>query len=221
MSTQKEHYEEYWDTKQGLDFFAGYERNDILPKLFQKGEHVLDVGCGDGAVGEYLVKNLKVSAVGVDISESAVKSAKERGIKAQVFDVGKSLPFKDNTFDAVFWGDNIEHLFDPKKVALEINRVLKPSGRLIISCPNMGYWRYRLHYLIFGRLADTEWSGQPPWKWGHIRFFNYQLINSFLSATGFKVSKTYGVNRRKLDHYLANVFPKLFGMIFVIEATKK
>lgn len=219
MSLIKKHYEEYWESKGHLDTFAGYERNKVLPRLFIKDENVLDLGCGDGAVGEYLVKTVGIKLKGLDISEKAIKEARRRGIDASLYDLDKPLPFKDNTFDVVFWGDNVEHLFKPEKVLAEIRRVLKIDGRLVLSCPNMGYWRYRLYYLFHGRLADSEWSGQAPWSWGHIRFFNYDLLEKFLALEGFKINKSIGVSRRRLDLPFVNFLPNIFGMIFVIEAS--
>lgn len=219
MLQVKKHYEKYWTSKYEKDTFLGYERNWVLPKFFKKGDLVLDVGCGDGAVGEYLIKNVDINVEGLDISKDAVSKAKKRGIKAKVGDLEKRFPFPNQTFDVVFWGDNAEHLFKPRDVLKEISRVLKTNGRLILSCPNMGYWRYRLHYLFRGMVPDSEYSGQPPWSWGHIRFFNKKVIENFLATEGFKIKKIVGVSRRRIDRSLLGMFPEFFGMIYVVEAS--
>lgn len=220
MSKFRTYYEKYWVSKVSPDTFSGYERNEVLPLLFRKGGHVLDVACGDGAVGEYLIKKFDTKVEGLDISPQAVKVAKKRGVNARVFDLDKRLPFKNKTFDVVFWGDNVEHLFKPEFVLKELSRVLKNDGRLILSCPNMGYWRYRLYYLFHGRLPDTEWSGSKPWSWGHIRFFNFRVLRDFLETEGFVIKRTFGISRRKPDYFLKTIFPTLFGMIFVVEALR-
>ena len=216
----KKHYEKYWNSKKSQEQFFGYERNWLLPEFFQKGEYVLDLGAGDGAVAEYLQNNVGATVEGFDISEKAASVAKKRGIKVTVGDVEKKLPYKDKTFDVVFWGDNVEHLFEPEKTLLEIKRILKPKGRLVISCPNLGYWRYRLHFLIHGSLPDTEWSGNKPWGWSHIRFFNPTIMKAFLRSNGFSIGRIDGVNKRFIDKYLAKNSPDLFGMIMLVEASK-
>lgn len=214
----KAHYEDFW-SKHKDDF--EYDRNLSLPQFFKEGEKVLDVGCGDGTVALYLKqkKNLKIS--GIDISQKAVTFAKAKGLKALVFNAEGKFPFKDDEFEAVFWGDNIEHLFDPIKTALEIKRVLMPGGRVILSCPNMGYWRYRIHYFLKGSLADTEWTGFPPWYWSHIRFFNLKIIQRFLKEAGFKFNKFIGVSSRRLDKPFVGYFPSIFGMIMIVEAYRE
>lgn len=216
----KRHYESYWSRKRKPDTFWGYERNFVLPNLFSKGEKVLDLGCGDGAVSEFLTKKLKVRVIGVDISAKAVRTARSRGVDAVRVDAEKALPFKDENFDVVFWGDNIEHLFDPEYVLKEIKRVLKKSGRLVISCPNMAYWRYRLYYLFKGSPADTEWSENPPWRWNHIRFFNISILKGLFEKHNFHITKVIGINRRRIDKFLVNFFPTFSGMILVIEAKR-
>lgn len=219
MSTKK-HYEEYWAKKRKKEDFFNYERNWILSRLFKKGESVLDLGCGDGVVAEYLQNELGNKVVGVDISKKALEIARKRGVKTRLMDVEDELPFKKEKFDSVFWGDNVEHLFNPQIVLKEIRRILKKDGRLILSCPNIGYWRYRVHFLLKGKLPDTEWTGNPSWNWSHIRFFNLRILKNFLRSEDFKFIKALGVNRRFPDKYLVNLSSSIFSMILVVEAKK-
>lgn len=212
----RKHYEKYWQGKE--DKFGGYIRNKILLKLFSKGEKVLDLGCGDGVVAEALQEKLKIEVIGMDISRAALEKAKKRGIKVVLGSSENKLPFQDQTFDAVFWGDNVEHLFSPIRTAREIRRVLKSNGRLVISCPNMGYWRYRLYFFLKGRLPDTEWTGLKSWDWSHIRFFNFSLMEEFLSHAGFNhVMRKIGISERRLDKLLLPFSNSLFGMILIME----
>lgn len=216
MNKLRKHYETYWSDKH--EEFGNYVRNKHLITFFKKGDCVLDIGCGDGVVGEYLKDNLNLKIVGIDISKHAVEKAKKRGIDARVYSSEDRLPFNDHTFDAVFWGDNIEHLFDPLKTAKEIKRVLKKEGRLIMSCPNMGYWRYRIYYFLQGCLPDTEWTNLPPWAWSHIRFFNLAILNRFIKEAGFShINKITGVSEKRLDKPFLKVLPSLFGMIIILE----
>jgi methionine biosynthesis protein MetW len=212
-------YEGYWEGKTGLEQFEDYERNQVLKKLFKSEEMVLDLASGEGAVSEFL-KNLGCEVTAFDISKEALKKAQKRGVKTVQGNVEEKLPFKDQTFDAVFWGDNVEHLFLPAKTLAEIKRVLKKDGRLIISTPNMGYWRYRLYYLFNGMVPQTEWYNINPWQWEHIRFFNQNVITSFLKQGGFKITDFFGVSSRRLDKPLMEYLPSLFGMIMVVVGQK-
>jgi methionine biosynthesis protein MetW len=216
MNKVKKHYEEYWTRDSGAG--ENYPRNKVLPQFFKVGDFILDVGCGDGEVAEYIKGKMNVRVAGIDISEVAVEKAVKKGVEARVANSEELFPFKDETFDAVFWGDNIEHLFDPIKTGREIKRVLKKNGRLILSCPNMGYWRYRLYYLYNGKLPDTEWTGHKPWAWSHIRFFNLNILELFMKEAGFKkINKVVGVSERRLDKPLISWQPAIFGMIIVLE----
>lgn len=219
MNDVKKMYEGYWNKKSGLENFEDYERNDVLRSIFKRGGKVLDLASGEGAVSEFL-KNLGCEVTAFDISEEALKKAVKRGVDVVQGDVEKKLPFKDGQFDAVFWGDNVEHLFLPEKTLKEIYRILKKSGRLIISTPNMGYWRYRIYYLFKGMVPQTEWYSKNPWDWEHIRFFNKEVMSSFLNIGNFKMVNFYGVSRRRIDKVLLNFSQSLFGMIMVVEAKK-
>jgi len=206
-----------------LTEFESYDRNLLLERFFpvvSKEVTVLDLGCGDGAVSAYLEgRGYLVTAC--DFNEAAVVAARGRGLRAvRLLNVESGLPFEDSNFDTVFWGDVIEHLFDPEGTLTEIRRVLKSGGRLILSCPNVGYLGFRFKYLFSGSIRSLELAGQAPWEQEHIRFFNFQDLHSLLSQLGFRTRKLVGVNRLWHSRTLARLWPKLFGYIQVVEAIK-
>lgn len=198
-----------------------YFRNQILHKIFTKKEKILDLACGDGATSIIIKKLSGGEVTGVDFSQYALDVAKKEGIRTIRADLEKTLPIPDTSFDTVFWGDNIEHLFNPQVTLNEIYRVLKPNGRLVLSTPNSAYWRYRLFYLVTGRIPDTEYNGKKQWDWSHIRLFDISLLQQFLQESGFSISRSWGVSGRRFDQLFTHLFPNVFGMVIVLEAYKK
>lgn len=103
-------------------------RVDVALKLLDKGDKLLDIGCGDGTLG-YFAKNKYKEVYGIDISENALKIAERRGLIAKKVNLNdEKLPFLDNYFDAVTCLDVIEHVFDPRYLIKEIHRVLRVGG---------------------------------------------------------------------------------------------
>ena len=203
------------------ELFNRYERNWVLPPLFKKGEKVLDLAGGNSIVGEYLQKKVGCRVFVYDISIAAIRDAKRRGVLGRVGSVENPLPFRKGSFDTVFWGDNIEHVFFPKDILAEIKRVLKPKGRVIISTPNQAYWRYRWYMFYYGMLPKTEGEDNQPWEWEHIRFFNRKVLKELLQVVGFRETQVLGASRRRLDRIFLKKLPDWFGMIMVVEAVKK
>ena len=131
--------------------------------------------------------------------------------------------FSADSFDTVFWGDNIEHLYNPENTINEIKRVLKFQGRLILSFPNSGWWYDRYYHLKYGKLYKSEGGTEKPWEWQHIRFFNLDIIREFIGRYGFRINKVYGVmdNKYWFQSKLTKIFPTIFGSILIIEAIKE
>lgn len=217
--TFQDFYDSRWENREHEDFFS-YERNrelvDFFPKTARK-EKVLDVGCGNGTVAHYLFEN-GYQVLGIDVSKDAVDQAKKLGIgKFFQGNVEEGLPFPAKKFDVVFLGDILEHLFNPAHVLREAKRVLKPKGRIVVSCPNMGFLVYRWHYLKTGEIPLTEGHSTEPWNTGHIRFYSVLSLGRMLSVEGFRVSRVHGAHKAGLFQVLSRIWPGLFSSIIIVE----
>lgn len=153
---------------------------------------------------------------GVDIAMNKVVLAKKRGIKARVVDIGShALPYKNNFFDVVLFTDVIEHMFDTDAALIQIYRVLKEGGLLLITTPNVASLARRI-LLLFGINPHLEYSSRYmdflPGSVGHIRYYTHQNLRNQLQRCGFKdvVTKGDRVNFQIFSSAkLAKLFPKL------------
>ncbi|MDP3888432.1 MAG: class I SAM-dependent methyltransferase [bacterium] len=214
-----EKYDSTWGNKKD-EKFAFYERNHRLDEFFSRPGKVLDLACGSGTVGLWLQKN-GFEVDGIDISQVALDLARKKGLRKVVIgDLEKPLPFPDKSFDYVFAGDILEHVINTVGLLRETERVLKDDGRLIFSVPNMGYWYYRLTYLVKGEVPKTEGLEAKPWEWEHIRFYNTRIIKELVKEVKFEFVKSVGVCRKPLDNFLAKYYPDLFASILIVEAEK-
>lgn len=188
------YYEEYWSD---AGFHPQRRMNSALEELFvtniQSGSKVLDVGCGNASVCGCWFQRRGCDYVGVDISQHAVNEARAAGVNARKIDQASQLPYPNDTFDAAVCLEVLEHLFQPDVAALEILRILKPGGVLIVTVPNAAYWRRRVE-LLFGRwnpLGD-DLSIEQPWRDPHIRFFTRSRLRAMLVSAGFVQSEVGG-----------------------------
>jgi 2-polyprenyl-3-methyl-5-hydroxy-6-metoxy-1,4-benzoquinol methylase len=155
-----------------------------LVSLVGRGKTVLDLGCLDGTVGEYLIQNQNV-VYGVDASQNAVPKAVQKGIQAKIGNLEEGLDFPDAFFDVVLAGELIEHIFDIDLLVNEVHRVLKSNGYFILSTPNLASLGRRLMLLV-NRNPHIEVSSKNAA--GHVRYFVKHTLFELLCSHGFKIS---------------------------------
>ena len=103
---------------------------------------VLDVAAGPGNLC------IKMKEKGLDVTGCDINPSKF--FKLDIVDLNKGLPYKNNMFDCVVAIEIIEHIENPYFLMREISRVLKPTGTLILSTPNIQHYLSRLRFLIKG-----------------------------------------------------------------------
>jgi SAM-dependent methyltransferase len=194
----------------------------IMPLIGKVGK-VLDVGCLDGTIGMVL-RDLGNTVSGIDASQTAVAKAKERGIDARVGNVEEPLPFPDGTFDLVFAGEIIEHIFDIDHLFAEMHRVMKPHGSLVVTTPNLAAFGRRL-LLLVNRNPNIEisFTGKAA---GHIRYFIKSSLFGLLEKHSFMpvqfTSDVVNFNRKGTvsSQLLARAFPTL-GRSLIVKAERR
>lgn len=136
----------------------------VVAEKIPAGARALDLGCGDGALLEYLRGAKGVVGRGIEKSESGVLACVRRGLSVRQGNLQEGLAdYPDKSFDVVILSQTIQYLNDPLMIMEEMLRV----GRLaIVSFPNLGYWRCRLHLLLSGRVPmapdyPQEWFEAP------------------------------------------------------------
>jgi methionine biosynthesis protein MetW len=141
-------------------------RFDLLriASLIERGEKVLDLGCGNGVLLDYLQRQKDVMGRGVEISEEGVLKCVRRGVSVRQGNLEEGLgDYPDQAFDTVILSNTLPYLDHPGFILQEMLRV---GRRAIVSFPNWGYWRCRLGLLLSGRLplppgAVPDWNGSP------------------------------------------------------------
>src|SRR4051794_19874877 len=97
---------------------------------------VLDVGCYDGQFAAQVLEQAD-ALVGVDVSESALRLAVDRGVCGVLAQLEAGLPFAGESFGTVLAAEIVEHVFDTQAVVNELARVVRPGGWLAITTPNL------------------------------------------------------------------------------------
>lgn len=135
--------------------------------LIPSGSHVLDLGCGDGALLDHLKCEKGVSGRGIEMSEAGVLACVRRGLSVRQGNLQEGLAdYPDKNFDVVILSQTLQFLDDPLMILGEMLRV----GRLaVVSFPNWGYWRCRLELLGSGRIPRAPdypqpWYDIPRWQ---------------------------------------------------------
>ena len=182
---------------------------------------VFDVGCFDGSFLLHYVKKSSCVKMGCDLSLPALKEARREQCHVHVAHLEQGFCLLDNSVDVVVAGEIIEHLIDTDLFLEEIGRVLKPGGKLILTTPNVNSLARRL-LTVIGANAFFEASPTfPAWVAGHVRFFSFGLLRSFLEARGFRVEQmqsdtiVISASGMSLPQWCVSLLPQLGRSIIV------
>ena len=144
-----------------------------IARLVPQGSRVLDLGCGNGALLDHLIRERGCSGYGVEIDDANVQACVARGVNVIQFNLEDGLAlFGDDSFDVVLQIDTLQHLRNAEVMLVETARVGRTG---IVAFPNFGHWPNRLAVLR-GRMPVTkvlpyQWFDTPNIRVGTLQDF--------------------------------------------------
>jgi methionine biosynthesis protein MetW len=216
MPQEQQFQENYWGSWDQVEVF----RHRAALDLCVQGP-VLDIGAGDGFFLALLRDRKGLAVAGLEFSEATVAKAVAKGLDVRRFDAAKTTaPFPPRSFGTVVLLDVLEHFLEPQlplKMAAELSK-----SDVVISVPNFSSVAARLQMLL-GRTPENN----KPRK-GHVYWFTWQVLRRLLNEAGLEVAEARfnAVWQSRpligpLMVRLADKFPSLFALSFVVRATKR
>ena len=194
--------------------------NDIRPDLafishwVGEGAHVLDVGCGDGAMMDYLARSKRCTGYGIEIADDKVLESTRRGINVIQHDMEQGLGlFGDNAFDTVLCLSSLQMMQHVEALLRDIVRV---GTEAIVSFPNFAHWPHRLA-LLKGRMPVSR---SLPYQWydtPNVRCATIYDFKELAEECGLEVLECVALAEGRPVHLL----PNLRGSLAVFRLRKK
>ena len=191
----------------------------IIANIIKENTNVLDVGCDDGSLMEFLKKEKNVDIRGIEISKQKVQTCISKGLTVIEGDAEFDLKqFPDKSFDYVVLGQTLQAFINPEIVIKELLRV---GRKAIVTIPNFGHWKVRLNLLVQGTMPVTkalpnEWFNTP-----NIHMCTIKDFFKFSKTINFKIFKSLALMNKNVSAinnsnlYFKNLFCELG--IFLIE----
>lgn len=149
-----------------------------------RGRRVLDVGAADGLLSAGLTaQGWRVT--GIERDPAAAEAGALHCERMVVADLAREIPAGEGPFDVIVYGDVLEHLPEPLRVLVELNRWLLPGGFVVVSVPNVAHLAIRL-LLLTGRF---EYRDRGILDRTHLRFFTARSLRAFLADAGLAIAR--------------------------------
>ena len=169
----------------------------IISEFIEKNTRVLDVGCGDGTLMEYLKTNKEIDIRGIEISKNNSQKCVGKGLSVIEGDAEKDLTqFPNGSFDFVILSQTLQAFLNPETVIQELLRIGKKA---IVTVPNFGFWKVRLHLLIKGTMPITknlpdEWYNTP-----NLHMCTIKDFYNFCHDREIKLNKAFALHNEKIS----------------------
>ena len=169
----------------------------VITELIEENSRVLDVGCGDGDLMKFLLQNKTIDIRGLEISKKNVQNCLSKGLAVIEGNAENDLSqFPNNSFDYVILSQTLQAFLNTERV---INELLRIGKRAIVTIPNFGHWKMRLHLLIKGTMPVTE---VLPYDWHNTPNLHMCSIKDFFifcEKRNIKIFRSLALNKEKIS----------------------
>ena len=192
---------------------------DLIANLVENNSKVIDIGCGNGELLNFLSKNKNSKIQGLEINQKKVNKCVSKGLSVIQGDADKDLGlYPEKSFDYVILSQTIQATLEPEKILTELTRIGK---RVIVSIPNFGFWKVRLDLLVKGKMPITSKLNSTWFETENIHLCTVSDFTDLCDQLNLKIKQTVTIasNKQKMffgkPNKLANIFAE--EAIFLIQ----
>lgn len=193
---------------------------EIIEQWIQPGSHVLDLGCGEGVLLDYLQREKKATGYGLEINPEHITACMSRGVSVieQNLDTQGLQNFEDQTFDVVLMTQALQAVRRPDLV---LDEMLRLGREGIVTFPNFAHWRLRWYLMSRGRMPESE---TLPYKWyntPNIHLCTFKDFEALCHRKKFRIRNRTVVDGEQRDRWLSRLWPNMLGQVAIYRITRQ
>jgi methionine biosynthesis protein MetW len=180
----------------------------IIESWITDNSKVIDFGCGDGSLLQFLINNKNVNGYGVEIDHEKIQQCVEKGLSVIEQDIDEGIQdFVSSNFDFAIMASSIQCLKNPH---IALGRMLDLSKQCVVTLPNLGYWRCRLN-LLSGKMPVTPNLPSSWYETDNLHLCTIKDFEKLCADKGFVINKKIFLNGQGKKGTLASLFPNIFS----------
>ena len=182
---------------------------DLIANLVEDNSKVIDIGCGNGELLNFLNKNKNSKIQGLEINQKKVNKCVSKGLSVIQGDADKDLGlYPEKSFDYVILSQTIQATLEPEKILTELTRIGK---RVIVSIPNFGFWKVRLDLLVKGKMPITSKLNSTWFETENIHLCTIKDFEKLCSDEGIKIQDKVFLSGSGKKSLISSLIPNLFA----------